>query len=83
MLHWGRHGSKGTPLRRLKQGIPKKGEAALLPRGEALALSPIATFAQPTIMRPTAPERAAKPVLKKHGGATLLAKKRAYTTDDE
>ena len=70
-------------MRRLKRASTKKGEAVSLPQGNTTTLSTVAAVLEPAVMRPADPEGAAKPVLKKPGGATLLAKKRTDVANDE
>ena len=74
--------SRGTPPKKLKLGVPKKGRSALTPRGDAPTSSPAATIAKP-VVRLSAPEGTTAPMPTQPAGLALLKRTRDYVATDQ
>nr|XP_020195989.1 uncharacterized protein LOC109781799 [Aegilops tauschii subsp. strangulata] len=71
--------SRGTPPKKLKLGVPKKGKSALLSRGDASASSSADAAANPGAAPSPAPEACATaPMTMKPAGIALLKRTRDY-----
>jgi hypothetical protein len=75
--------SRGTPPKKLKQGVPKKDRSSLLPRGGASAPPSATATADPAAARSSAPDNAAGLVPTKPVGIALLKRTRDYVTTEQ